>query len=288
MKKDQERIMMKDLITINNQIPLGEPKRRRIWELDFTRGICVLLMIWDHLMFDIISMFGPTWVQADSKFDGILEFATKYWEGGLRELFHPIIFCIFFVLCGISCSLSRNNLIRGIQAVMFAFGISIVTGLLGKDMTIRFGVLHMLAFSIIFWCIIDFVARHNKKVTSLLCFAIGLTIILVNEVYMANPPEFAPGLEFLAEWYHTDYYSADYFPLLPNVGYVLLGASVGHFWYGDKKSLAPSLDRYNWHMPVGIWGRLALWVYILHQPVVIGILSLVSFLFITPGNWIFM
>ena len=279
---------MQDKMIQDESLPKLNSKPRRIWELDFLRGTCVLLMIWDHLMFDIVSIFGPEWVEANDKFSNILEFANNYWDGGLREFFHPIIFCMFFVICGISCSLSRNNLTRGIQAVMFALGITIVTSLLGEGMVIRFGVLHMLAFSIIFWCIIDFVTMHNKTATSALCFIIGTIIIILNTLYIEYPPEeFKPGLEFIGSWYHTNNYSADYFPLLPNVGYVLLGASVGSYWYKDKKSLLPVLDKFNWHKPVGIWGRLALWVYVFHQPVIIFLLSIASYTIFTPGDLIF-
>jgi len=141
-------------------LPLATTARpRRIWELDFLRGICVLLMIWDHLMYNFAYVFGETWVLADIANSGIYDFAVEYWFGALRTFFHPIIFCIFFVICGISCSFSRNNLQRGLQALMFSLGITIVTALFGA--TIRFGVLHMLAFAILFWWLIDTVCRHN-------------------------------------------------------------------------------------------------------------------------------
>mgnify|MGYP002508968770 CR=1 FL=1 len=28
------------------------PKRRRIWEVDFLRGLMILFVVWDHLMWD--------------------------------------------------------------------------------------------------------------------------------------------------------------------------------------------------------------------------------------------
>ena len=99
-------------------------KKDRIWELDFIRGICVILMIWDHFMFNIAEIFGDAWVIANPIHNGILELAINYENGMLREIFHPIIFCLFFLLCGISCNLSRNNLKRGIEALFLAFGIS--------------------------------------------------------------------------------------------------------------------------------------------------------------------
>ena len=49
--------------------PLSKRKlskgKNRIWELDFIRGICVLLMIWDHFMFNISEIFGEAWATAN-------------------------------------------------------------------------------------------------------------------------------------------------------------------------------------------------------------------------------
>ena len=35
--------------------------RERIWELDFIRGLCVFLMIFDHMMFDLAYVFNDAW-----------------------------------------------------------------------------------------------------------------------------------------------------------------------------------------------------------------------------------
>ncbi len=265
----------------------GKQKRQRIWELDFIRGICVLLMIWDHFMYDIYDIFGDSWVMASSSNLGIVELAEKYWDGPLRTLFHPIIFSLFFILCGISCNLSRNNLKRGIEALFLAFGITAVTSMFGAQITILFGVLHMLAFSIIIYYIISKVCLDNKRLISLVCLIAGIVIILVNQYYIAYPPENADQfMGFIAEYFDYNY-SADYFPLLPHLGYVLLGASVGEFIYGGKQSVLPILDKYGWYKPISFWGNKALLVYVLHQPIIVGAMALISYLFITPGNWVF-
>ena len=260
-------------------------KKDRIWELDFIRGICVILLIWDHFMFNIAEIFGDAWVIANPIHNGILELAINYENGMLREIFHPIIFCLFFLLCGISCNLSRNNLKRGIEALFLAFGITAVTSMF--DMAITFGVLHMLAFSILIYHIIAKVCLDNKRLISMVCLIAGMVIIIVTQVYTKNPPDNSnTDLGFIANYLGT-YQSADYFPMLPNLGYVLLGASVGGFVYGEKKSVLPILDKYGWYKPISFWGNKALIVYILHQPIIIGLLSIISYLFITPGDFIF-
>lgn len=280
--KDKKTFCKRKLPLLNSK-----SKKDRIWELDFIRGICVLLMIWDHFMFDIADIFGSVWQTANPIHSGIYEFALDYECSMLREIFHPIIFSLFFILCGISCNLSRNNLKRGIEVLFVAFGITAVTSMF--NIAITFGVLHMLAFAIIIYFIISKVCLENKKIISMVCLIAGVVIWIVTNVYTANPPDnLNSDLAFIAEYFGgASYSSADYFPLLPNLAYVLLGASIGTFVYGDRKSILPFLDKYHWYKPISFWGNKALIVYILHQPVIILILSLISYLFITPGNFVF-
>lgn len=271
------------------KLPLtnSKAKKDRIWELDFIRGICVLLMIWDHFMYDIADIFGSAWQKANPVHSGFYDFALNYESSMLREIFHPIIFSLFFILCGISCNLSRNNLKRGVQVLFVAFAITAVTSMF--DTSITFGVLHMLAFSILIYFIISKVCCENKKIISMVCLIAGVVIWIVTQVYSANPPDnLNSDLAFIADYFGgASYSSADYFPILPNLAYVLLGASIGTFVYGDRKSILPVIDKYGWHKPVSFWGNKALLVYILHQPLIILLLSLISYLFITPGNFVF-
>lgn len=262
-------------------------KANRIWELDFIRGICVLLMIWDHFMFNIAEQFGAAWVTANPVHQGILDFAINYESGMLRAIFHPIIFGLFFLLCGISCNLSNNNLKRGVQALFLAFGVTAVTSMF--DVPIKFGALHLLAFSILIYYIISVICRNNKRLISMVCLISGMVIIAVTQVYTKYPPEGSEhNLAFIAEYLGTGPYdSADYFPLLPHLANVLFGAAVGSFVYGERKSVLPMLDKYGWYKPISFWGDKALLIYIIHQPVIIALLSLISYLFITPGNFIF-
>lgn len=271
---------------ISTPLPIA-PRKRRIWELDFLRGICVLLMVWDHFIYDVAYLFGNEWIATGKA--GVINFvnfANSYMDGTLREIFHPIIFTIFFVICGISCSFSRSNLKRGIEALFFAFAITIVTTMLETPIT--FGVLHMLGFSILVWWLIDTVCRHNRYATAIACLAIGVLITTlghVDSVWANVTPN--QDLFFLSEHFGGRYGSADYFTIFPYTGYMLIGAAAGVFIYPRGKSLLPVLDKFNWHMPISFWGRIALWVYVFHQIAVMVLLCLISYLFITPGNFIF-
>lgn len=278
----------------NNAAAL-KPVRSRIWELDFLRGVCVLLMIFDHFMFDIGNIFGEAWAAAHGTefFNGLYERALIYADSPLRLVTRDIVVWIFALLCGISCSFSRSNLKRGIEVALFALIITAVTTYL--DMSIKFGILHMFAVAILLWVLINFIARKDARRTAVICLAVGIMIIIINEFcsarYAIDENAFADNNDwyFIADWMlgdSRDFYSADYYPIFPSVGYMLVGAGAAPLLYPKKRSLLPWLGEYNWHAPFDLWGRIAIWVYVLHQVVIAVILAAVSWLFITPGDFV--
>ena len=96
---------------------LAPKSRERIWELDFLRGVCVLLMIFDHFMFDIAGLFDKAWIATGKEnIIQIVELAQNYINNStLRTTTQHIVVWIFALLCGISCSFSRSNLKRGVR-----------------------------------------------------------------------------------------------------------------------------------------------------------------------------
>ena len=73
--------------------------------------------------------------------------------------------------------------------------------------------------------------------------------------------------------------SSDYFPLLPNLGYFLLGSALGKTLYRKKESLLPKVNEKNILIRFFAGcGRQSLWLYLLHQPVLSGIFYLILML----------
>jgi uncharacterized membrane protein len=69
--------------------------------------------------------------------------------------------------------------------------------------------------------------------------------------------------------------SFDYFPLLPWFGVFLGGAALGKWLYADRKSLIKR------QLPAGIInlaGRRTLLIYIVHQPIFLGILYVLGWI----------
>lgn len=266
----------------------------RIWELDFLRGVCVLLMIFDHLMFDIGDIFGKEWAATTGSefFQGLYERALVYSESPLRLVTQDIVVWIFALLCGISCSFSRNNFKRGVQVGVFAIIISLVTYFI--DIPIKFGILHMFTVAILLWVLINIIAGKDKWKTAVICLAVGIMIIVINEFCMARYETDKTAFADNNNWFwlgefmlgEHGFFSADYYPVFPTVGYMLIGAGVAPLLYPKRRSLLPWLGKYNWYAPFSFWGKIAIWVYVLHQVLIAALLALISFLFITPGNFI--
>ena len=284
-----------NLSTLRKKSNRLEPKSsQRIWELDFLRGVCVLLMVFDHFMFDIAYMFDTAWIESGkASVIQIVELAKEYIDNStLRETTQHIVVWIFALLCGISCSFSRSNLKRGVQACIIAGIITIVSYYM--DSAIKFGILHMFAFSILLWWLIDTICCHNKMITAGVCMFLGIMIITMNEGFMAtynaNPQAFtnSNNLYFIGYFMQGEsgFTSADYYPIFPTTGYMLIGATLGVLIYPKKKSLLPHLGKFDWYKPFSFWGKIAIWVYALHQVVVVVLLAIISFIFITPGNFV--
>ena len=263
---------------------------RRIWELDFIRGVCVLLMVFDHLIYDLGHIFVPAWIKANPDMEWLVyvqDMAVEYWNSAFHTSSQHVVVWIFCFVCGISCYFSRSNLKRGIMAGIFAMLITVVTEQL--DMTIRFGILHMFAAAILLWWLIDTLCRHNKLRTATVSLVLGVAIIAINYGFSAayeNGARFTDSETwfFVADWLNAGVYSADYYPIFPSVGYVLIGSFFGYVLYNKRRSLLPRLGKYSWHAPFDFWGRIALWVYVFHQVVVAAVLAIVSVLFFTPGD----
>ena len=260
-------------------------KKERIWELDFIRGLCVLLMIFDHTIYDLTS-YSYQWFEETGKqiFYEIYSISYHYFfELDLRLIVEPIVVIIFCAVCGISCSFSRNNLKRAIELAVCSILITIVTTIIESPIT--FGILHMLTVSILMWCLINFICRKKPLVTAFACGIIGIAVIVIayvcNSIYETNPTAFTDNNTwyFLGEFMRADpskIVNNDDQPIFPLMGYMLLGAAIGPIVYKNKKSLMPSLGKYDWYAPVNFWGRIAIWVYIFHQIIIAGVFAVIS------------
>ena len=228
---------------------------KRIWELDALRGLALLGMMGIHFVYDLVDLFGvwnwqqPAWY---------LFFKNNYGA-------------VFFLISGISVTLGSHPVKRGAQVFLCGFLCTGVTlgmyllGFAGKGIIIYMGVLQCLGLCMMLWPLF-------RRCPDWALVALGLAMMIAGwylrtqafPFWLLTPLGFAP----------YGFTSSDYFPLLPNFGYFLLGAVVGKRAYAGRKSLFPMEKP-----PLGFlrWlGRHSLMIYLLHQPVLAAIVAAIA------------
>lgn len=276
------------------------PKKKgsRAWELDALRGLAILGVIWDHVMFDLAYMFYYEWMYLGA--DGLLkasEFARDYHTGFLRVLGWPVFVFIFFFVSGICTTFSRNNFFRGLKLAVVAILVSLVTYLLEEfggmsGSFIQFGVLHCLALSILLYSFVEWILKltaskhkHYKYIKFGVYLALAVALLVVN--YTTNVTLYEVNMyksTVESTWplqgmfvFTQDWWTADYFPLLPFFAFFLLGAGISQVAYPNKESLIPKLDG-KWNKFLTIPGRYSLYIYLALQVIAVVILCLVTWI----------
>ena len=231
----------------------------RIWELDALRGVCILCVIVVHFLFDL-SFFGG------------LNLTLPAWYVFIQEYGGAI----FVVLSGVCVTLGSKSVRRGL--IVFACGMLITAvtygmyrlGMSGADVVVKFGVLHLLGV-----CMLVYPAFKKLPPAALtvLGLVIAITGYAIRGVVVPQRWLFPLGLTY------EGFTSSDYFPLFPQLGYFLIGAAIGKTAYREKKTLLPGSFQKTPVARFFCWcGRQSLFIYLLHQPIVYGLLELVLLL----------
>lgn len=213
----------------------------RIWEIDFFRGIALILMILFHLFFDLKEFYGYN-VPYDS--------GLYYYTGKVSVI-------LFILISAVSSSLSRNNVRRGVKYLGVGMLITVVTHLYNPEFGIKFGILHFLGTCILLYPLFRNFNKYILLFLGTLIIALGQILggIAVKQNYL-----------FLFNLTNGSWISADYYPLFPWLGVFLYGIVLGKILYPRGAGLfrfRPSPD------VLGFIGRHTLAVYLVHQPVLI-------------------
>ena len=223
--------------------------KKRIWELDALRGFCVLCMVIIHFVFDLVELYAL--VQWD--YPGWFSF-VKEWGG-----------ILFLLISGISVTLGSRSVRRGILVFLCGMVCTAVTyvmyrmNMADKGIMIYFGALHCLGVCMILWPLF-------RKLPAWALGALGAAIVAVGFWTMFRP--FPVGLWLMPLGLVPEtFISSDYFPLLPYLGFFLLGAVIGKTVYREKKSLFPNVNERNVAVRfLKLCGKHSLWIYLIHQP----------------------
>ncbi len=229
-------------------------KTPRLAIIDAGRGIALLLMAIYHFCFDL-NYYGLTHFDFNN---------APFWLGA-----RAFIVTLFLLLVGISLQLANARGIRW-SAVWrrlamigaAALAVTLSSALLFPDSYIFFGILHFIALS-------SLLALPFLRYRWLaLATAIALLLLDLN---FADPLFNRPALQ----WFGLMTYkpiTEDYVPLLPWFAAVLLGVFFGSWLLQMKERFT------HWRGNSGPWptlrwaGRHSLLFYLLHQPILLGVL----------------
>lgn len=247
-------------------------KKERLHTLDTLRGICIILMVVYHGFFDI-------WVFGLFPGSFVGELTEAAYSSAVLSALQNFFSGLFILISGISCHLSRSNLKRGARLFAVAMGVTAATALSGTGVVIIFGILHFLSISMLIFGLCDrFLPRLLAKVPALVWPALFIGALALTKA--VNPIEpvavSAFGVRlglplFIFGFYSKGFFSADYFPLMPWLFLFFFGASLGRRL--PKASDAPAIWRVR--LPVvTAAGRHTLWIYLIHQPVILALLWL--------------
>ena len=211
--------------------------------LDELRGLDLISMMLYHGMWDVVFLFGV---------------AQKWYTGRPGFVWQQSICWVFILLSGFCLPLGHHPFRRG--AVVFGAGalVTAVTLLFLPEDVVWFGVLTLLGSSMLLTAALDPLLRRVPP-------AVGVA------VYASWPTAY---LGFMPK----SFFSTDYFPLLPWLFLFWAGYFLHHLV--GRGRLAPL--RRSVCPPLGWMGRHSLVLYLLHQPVILGVLT-VAFRLVRAG-----
>jgi uncharacterized membrane protein len=245
---------------------MEKQKETRIWEVDFLRGFSIIMMVWDHLMYDLKSI--PYWFANYGEF-----------ERPAIAWLHFVFVAFFLVVSGISFTFSRSNLKRGLKFLLFAVLISVVTmgidALTGLGIGVFFGIIHMFAFgTLITW------ALRKLWNNDVFMLTVGVAVVVVGVLFAwRDVPAYGSVTwdNFFPIMIGTAAFGADHFGILPYTGVIMIGTVVGNLFYKSRQSLIPKLDG-AWNKPFCYAGRHTLFIFVTHQIILVALVFLIGYL----------
>ena len=211
--------------------------------LDALRGFTIVLMIIFHFSFDL-DYFG--FIDIDIVND-------PFWY-----IFPRVIVFLFLFAVGVSLSLAHKNEIkwksfgkRLLLIVFWASIISLATYKFFPDNWIYFGTLHAIAVVSVFS--LPFLKRPY------ISLIVAMSLFIPSIIFNLNIP-----------WITLSHTSWDYISPFPWLGASLLGVFAAH-----KKIYLTELPRNNIVKSLNYMGKHSLLIYLLHQPILFGVLMLI-------------
>lgn len=242
-----------------------EQTKKRYYIIDGIRGVAIINMILYHLFYDLVYMFGVNLVWFRSE-------GAYIWE--------QCICTAFILVSGICCHFGKRKLKRGLLVFALGCGISLFTLFFMPSQVIWFGILNMLGLSML-------IMIPSEKILKKISPAAGLSLSLllfvftkgvcngflgIGDIPLIKLPDCLYSFNAFAflGFPEKGFFSSDYFPLIPWIFVFFAGYFL---WSIIKGTKAERLMEHKVPVLQSI-GRYSLIIYIVHQPIIYGILYL--------------
>ena len=230
--------------------------------MDAARGGAILMMVLYHFMYDLDTFGGYN-----------IESTSGFWAR-----FADLTAFSFVFLVGVSLAISYARsgagsgqppfgkyLRRGLKVVGYGMVLTLGTWALGMGIIV-FGILHLIGVSIV----LAYPFLRFRSLTLLAGFAFILLGLYIHTLNLTSEGPWLLPLGVVME----GLFMPDYRPLLPWFGVVLLGVFVGDLAYGSGKRMAGiRWNRPGLAKPLAFLGRYSLFIYLIHQPILVGLLA---------------
>jgi uncharacterized membrane protein len=238
--------------------------------VDLLRGLAITMMFAYHFCYDLAYFGFAPWTPEDM-------LSESGWIG-----WRNLIIIGFLALVGFSRALSTvfkpswsDFWKRWAQIAGGATLVSLASYGFAGERWIYFGILHFVAVAVL----LHRLALFRLK-SALWIAVLGATAMVAGFLFSTSALDSAPFniLGFAAHKPLTD----DYVPLFPWIGVVLIGLAGGLVWKAHDFAPVAALSRLRAVVPaplqkaLALMGRWSLTIYLVHQPVLIGMLTIVA------------
>ena len=254
------------MISMGEKLLKKKQDKERIILFDILRGLFILLVMIDHFFYDAYFMYRKSFQTL--AFQNLVAFGKVYYYSLYRTIIRPIGLFVFFCISGILTDFSRSNLFRAIKYGIVALLIFVATFVFAiitnsYNCIITIGVMYVFTVcALVGWLL--------KKITvpNFVLLIIGLVLSGIGLIYYFGATDFLTDklffLLFNLEVGHN--YSADYFSLLPFLGYFILGIYISRVFYKQKKAyITFNKPLKVVFSPFVFLGKTSLWWYLISQ-----------------------
>lgn len=249
--------------------PPDAPKRERIAMLDALRGGAMLLVIAYHILFDLKFIYGVSIPRVITPGEPEIEFV------------HNCFLWVLFAVSGICSGFSHDPIKRGAFLYIAGWLITAFTSVLLPSELIVFGVLSCFGACMV---ISGFISPLTDRLSPRILFIVSVLLWLmfadfsgsgiIHLFFTSITLPMPENISYLYPigLYGEDFFSVDYFPVIPYLFIFLAGRAL---YRPIKEHKFPHFFYCSGSAFLNFIGRHSLIIYAVHQPIILLILEII-------------